>query len=333
LKRHLGIFLRGAGMGAADAVPGVSGGTIAFVTGIYEELIHTIKQFGPSAFVAWRRGGLPMLVVHLNLAFVVPLLVGIAASLISVAHLVVWLMDDHPLLLNGFFFGLVAASALVVSRHPADWKWWHLLLLVLGLVLAHFLPTLMPLVMQIGSPNLILVVGGAIAISALLLPGVSGSFLLLTMGLYGTVMQGIRSFDLGLIAIFGVGCLIGLFVFSRLLSWLLRHYHTATLQLLVGFIIGSLPVLWPWRELVRYQLGPEGQMIPLDYRYLTPGDYALLTGEAAQLVAVGALMLAGAALVLLLDRGGRRAHSTRQAGAAPATGAARESNKEEGSDA
>jgi len=333
LKRHLGIFLRGAGMGAADAVPGVSGGTIAFVTGIYEELIHTIKQFGPSAFAAWRRGGLPMLVAHLNLAFVVPLLVGIAASLVSVAHLVVWLMDDHPLLLNGFFFGLVAASALVVSRHPTDWKWWHLLPLVLGLVLAHFLPALMPLVLQIGSPNLILVVGGAIAISALLLPGVSGSFLLLTMGLYGTVMQGIRSFDLGLIAIFGVGCLIGLFVFSRLLSWLLRHYHTATLQLLLGFIIGSLPVLWPWRELVRYQLGPEGQMIPLDYRYLTPGDYALLTGEAAQLVAVGVLMLAGAALVLLLDRGGRRAHSTRQAGAAPATGAARESHKEEGSDA
>ncbi len=323
MKRHLGIFLRGAGMGAADAVPGVSGGTIAFVTGIYEELIHSIKQFGPSAFVAWRRGGLPLLAAHLNLAFVLPLLAGIAISLVSVAHLVVWLMDDFPQLLNGFFFGLVAASAVVVSRHPADWRWWHLLPLAAGLLLAQGLPSLMPLVTQLGNPDLVLVVGGAIAISALLLPGVSGSFLLLTMGLYGPVMQGIRGFDLGLIGLFGTGCLIGLFGFSRLLSWLLRHHHTATLQLLVGFIIGSLPVLWPWRELVRYQLGPEGQMIPLDYRYLTPADFAELTGDPARLPAVVALMLAGAALVLLIGRANR-----------PATPGSRQgADKEEGSDA
>ena len=336
MKRHLGIFFRGAGMGAADAVPGVSGGTIAFVTGIYEELIHTINQFGPGAFVAWRQGGLGRLALHLNLAFMLPLLAGIFLSLFSVAHLVVWLIDDYPLLLNGFFFGLVAASAVVVSRHPDDWRWWHLVPLAVGLLLAHGLPSLMPLVAQLGHPDLVLVVGGAIAISALLLPGVSGSFLLLTMGLYGTVMEGIRSFDLGLMALFGAGCLVGLFGFSRLLSWLLRHHHTATLQLLVGFIIGSLPVLWPWRELVRYQLGAEGQMIPLDYRYLTPADFAELTGAPAQLLAVVALMLAGAALVLLLGWANRsagadaaRPAARRAAAAGPRQGA----DKEEGSDA
>ncbi|MGQ4879682.1 DUF368 domain-containing protein [Billgrantia sp. LNSP4103-1] len=302
MKRQFSIFLKGAGMGAADAVPGVSGGTIAFVTGIYEELIHTIKQFGPSALPAWRRGGMAGLFTHLNLGFAVPLLLGIGLSLVSVAHLVVWLMDDHPLLLNGFFFGLVAASAIVVSRDPADWKLWHVVPLVVGLLLAHGLPSLMPWVNQLGSPTLVLVVGGAIAISALLLPGVSGSFLLLTMGLYGTVMQGIRSFDLALLSTFAVGCLIGLFGFSRLLSWLLRHYRTATLQLLIGFIVGSLPVLWPWRELVRYQLGPDGQMIPLDYRYLTPGDYANLTGEPGLMLPVVVAMVLGAALVLGLGR-------------------------------
>lgn len=301
MNRQVSVFLKGVGMGAADAVPGVSGGTIAFVTGIYEELIETIKQFGPAAFVAWRRGGLAGLATHLNLAFALPLLAGIAGSLISVAHLVGWLLEDRPLLLNGFFFGLVAASALVVSRHPADWKWWHLLPLIAGLVLAHWLPSLMPWVSQLGNPSLVLVVGGAIAISALLLPGVSGSFLLLTMGLYGTVMQGIRGFDLELLGLFAVGCAIGLFGFSRLLSWLLQRHHTATLQLLVGFIVGSLPVLWPWRELVRYQLGPQGQMIPLDHRYLTPGDYAVLTGESGLLWPVLATMLVGAALVLLLS--------------------------------
>ena len=302
MKRHVSIFLKGAGMGAADAVPGVSGGTIAFVTGIYEEFIFTIKQFGPKAFTAWRRGGWSALYTHLNLAFALPLLLGIVVSLASMAHLVVWLLEQHPLVLNGFFFGLVAASALVVSRHPADWRLWHLLPLFLGLLLAHGLPSLMPWIHLLGSPSLVLIVGGAIAISALLLPGVSGSFLLLAMGLYGTVMQAIRSFDLALLATFAVGCLIGLFGFSRLLSWLLRHYYTATLQLLIGFIIGSLPVLWPWRELVRYQLGPEGQMIPLDYRYLTPGDYAILTGESGLLLPVVGAMLFGAALVLTLGR-------------------------------
>lgn len=302
MKRQLSVFLKGAGMGAADAVPGVSGGTIAFVTGIYDELIDTIKQFGPSAFPAWRRGGLAGLISHLNLAFVVPLLLGIGLSLVSVAHLVVWLMEDHPLLLYGFFFGLVAASAIVVSRDPVEWKLWYVIPLVLGLMLAHWLPSLMPMVNQLGSPSLILIVGGAIAISALLLPGVSGSFLLLTMGLYGTVMQGIRSFDLALLATFAIGCLIGLFGFSRLLSWLLHHYRAATMQMLIGFIVGSLPVIWPWRELVRYQLGPEGQMIPLDYRYLTPGDYADLTGEPGLLLPVIVAMVFGAALVLLLGR-------------------------------
>ncbi|MBS9402881.1 DUF368 domain-containing protein [Halomonas sp. TRM85114] len=342
-------------MGAADAVPGVSGGTIAFVTGIYEELIHSIKQFGPSAFGAWRRGGLSGLTMHLNLPFLVPLMAGVAVSLISVAHLVVWLMADHPLLLNGFFFGLVAASALVVSRHPADWRWWHILPLIVGLLMAHWLPSLMPIIGLLGSQNLTLLLGGAIAISAMLLPGVSGSFLLLTMGLYGTVMDGIRGFDVGLLSIFGLGCLFGLFVFSRLLSWLLQHHHTATLQLLVGFIIGSLPVLWPWRELVRYQLGPEGQMIPLDYRYLTPGDYALLTGESAQLGGIVVLILIGSTLVLWLGRTGRtqpsagpddassqapdrdgspsRSEVAHHASSSQRTSSSKRTNKEEGSDA
>ncbi|WP_409228766.1 DUF368 domain-containing protein [Halomonas sp. PAR8] len=356
MKRYLATLLKGAGMGAADAVPGVSGGTIAFITGIYEELIHTIKQFGPSAFGAWRRGGVAGLVAHLNLPFLLPLLLGIAVSLVSVAHLAVWLLEDHPLLLNGFFFGLVLASALVVSRHPADWRWWHILPLIGGLLLANGLPSLMPLMSELGSQEVMLLAGGAIAISAMILPGVSGSFLLLTMGLYGTVMDGIRGFDLGLIGLFGMGCAVGLFAFSRLLSWLLDHHHTATLQLLVGFIVGSLPLLWPWRELVRYQLGPEGQMIPLDYRYLTPGDYGLLTGDAPQLVAVVALMLAGAFVVLLLDHSGRRSAAVRNdslsaagsqetsargadpqgansQGASSRETNSRETNKEEGSDA
>ena len=190
-RQPLGIFLRGAGMGAADAVPGVSGGTIAFISGIYEELINTIKQFGPSAIGVWRQGGWKALSLHLNLAFLVPLLAGVAVSLFSVAHLALWLMEAHPLLLDGFFFGLVAASALVVGQASSGWKLWYLLPLLVGLVLAQALPGMMPLVLLLGNEALVVMVAGCIAISAMLLPGVSGSFLLLTMGLYGTIMGAI----------------------------------------------------------------------------------------------------------------------------------------------
>ena len=301
-RRPIGLFLKGAGMGAADAVPGVSGGTIAFITGIYEELINTIKQFGPSAFGAWHREGWVGLSRHLNLAFLIPLLLGVAVSLVSVAHLALWLMEAQPLLLEGFFFGLVAASALVVGQAGERWKIWYLLPLLIGLMLAEWLPSLMPLVLMVGNESLVVILAGAIAISAMLLPGVSGSFLLLTMGLYGTIMGAIRSFDIGIIILFGMGCVVGLALSSRLLSWLLRRYHGATLQLLLGFIVGSLPVLWPWRELLRYQLGPDGQMIPLDYRYLLPSDYAVLTGASAQVTGVITLMVVGALLVVALNR-------------------------------
>lgn len=293
-------------MGAADAVPGVSGGTIAFITGIYEELINTIKQFGPSALLAWRRGGLAGLAQHLNLAFLIPLLAGVAVSLVSVAHLALWLMEAYPLLLAGFFFGLVAASALVVGRAGRGWRWGYLLPLAAGVLLAKLLPGLMPLVLLIGNDALVIMLAGAIAISAMLLPGVSGSFLLLTMGLYGTIMGAIRSFDLGIIVLFGMGCVIGLALFSRLLSWLLSRHRGSTLQLLLGFIVGSLPILWPWRELLSYQVGPHGQMIPLAYRYLLPSDYAVLTGASAQVAGVVMLMAGGVLLVVLLNR--RAAH-------------------------
>lgn len=313
MNRHLTIFLKGAGMGTADAVPGISGGTIALVTGIYEEFIHTIKQFGPSAFTAWRRGGWQALYVHLNLAFAIPLVLGIGASLFSVAHLVTWLMAEHALLLDAFIFGLVVASLVVVMGDLREWRWWHILALLLGLMLAKLLPALMPFISStLNVDAVLLIVAGAIAISAMLLPGVSGTFLLLTMGLYGRVMEGIKTLDMGLMLQFGIGCVIGLFFFSRLLSWLLRQYHAATLQLVIGFILGSLPLLWPWRELISYRLGPDGQMIPLDYRYLTPGDYARLTADSAQLLPVLALMLAGLVVVLAVGRSARKQACTQQ---------------------
>ncbi|MAM57628.1 MAG: DUF368 domain-containing protein [Salinicola sp.] len=286
------------GMGAADAVPGVSGGTIALIVGIYEELIETIRRFGPGAFGVWRQQGLAGLFTYLNLRFLVPLVLGIGASLVTIAHLVTWLMAHHQLLLNAFFFGLVLASAWVVMRQVGSWRWRYLLPVLLGLLLAAFLPRLLPDMSQAGDATLF--VAGAIAISAMLLPGVSGSFLLLVMGLYGTVMNGIKSFDLGLISIFGAGCLLGLFTFSRLLSWLLRHHHAMTLMTIVGFILGSLPQLWPWRQIASYRLAADGQQVALAYHYLLPSDYVAVTGQSSQWGVAAALIILGVVVVMCL---------------------------------
>lgn len=298
MKRIATILLKGMGMGAADAVPGVSGGTIALIVGIYEELIETIKRFGPGAFGVWRQQGLSGLIAYLNLQFLIPLVLGIGISLVTIAHLVTWLMSHHQLLLNAFFFGLVLASAWVVMRQVGHWRWRYLLPVALGLVVAAFLPRLLPDMSQAG--DAMLFIAGAIAISAMLLPGVSGSFLLLVMGLYGTVMNGIKSFDIGLIGIFGAGCLLGLFTFSRLLSWLLRHHHAVTLMAIVGFILGSLPQLWPWRQIASYRMAADGQQVALAYHYLMPSDYAAMTGDPSQWLVATALIIVGIVVVMCL---------------------------------
>ncbi|MFC0266624.1 DUF368 domain-containing protein [Kushneria aurantia] len=304
MKRPFSLFFKGMGMGAADAVPGVSGGTIAFVTGIYRELIETVRRFGPSALKALREGGLRGLAVHLNLAFLLPLLGGIAVSIASLAHLIGYLLEHQALLLNAFFFGLVAASAVVVSRRVERLRIGFVLPLLLGALLAHYLPVILPS----GGGSLMLFVAGAIAISAMLLPGVSGSFLLLTMGMYDTIIEAIRGLDIAILVQFALGCLVGLFTFSRLLSWLFRHHYATTLYLLIGFIVGSLPVLWPWRTLSSYEMTGDGKVVPLGYNLLSPGSFTAITGQPAQLWWALALMLVGFALVVLV---GERSGSDR----------------------
>lgn len=305
MKRIVTTILKGMGMGAADAVPGVSGGTIALIVGIYEELIETVKRFGPKAIGVWKDRGTQALFGYLNLRFLIPLVLGIGASLVTIAHLVTWLMASHELLLNAFFFGLVLASAWVVMRQVGHWRWRYLLPVLLGLLVAAYLPQLLPDMSQAGNPMLFF--AGAIAISAMLLPGVSGSFLLLVMGLYGTVMSGIKSFDIGLIAVFGGGCVVGLFTFSRVLSWLLRHHHALTLMAIVGFILGSLPQLWPWRQMLSYRMDAAGHPVALAYRYLMPADYTAVTGQPSHWLAATALIIVGVVVVMCL--GERKGHS------------------------
>lgn len=295
----LGIYARGLAMGAADAVPGVSGGTLAFITGIYELLLASLRALRPATFRQAYHQGWSYLWVAVNGRFLVTLFAGILTSLLALAHVVTWLLETHPLLLNGFFFGLILGSILLVSRRVQGWNVRALLFAILGMVLASSLADLLP---HISEPSpLIFLLAGSIAICAMLLPGVSGSFLLLVMGMYAHVMEAVKTFDALAVVSFVSGCLLGMLSFSHLLGWLFQHHRQATLALMLGFIIGSLPQIWPWKHLLQYQLTASGKVVPLIQRNILPWDYAQITGEASALMAVSVLMAAGLCMVLILE--------------------------------
>ncbi len=286
-------------MGAADVVPGVSGGTIAFISGIYEELLSSIRACTPLALVSLFRDGPRVFWQRINGTFLSVLFSGILFSIATLAHLIVYLLEFQALLLWSFFFGLIVASILfiwrqLVSKGPGEYMFF---LLGLGLALASAFATQVQL-----EPTPWLVFGaGMLAICAMILPGVSGSFILLLLGMYSVVLGAVNAGDAPLLAIFALGCGAGLVLFSHLLSWLLSRFHGATLALLTGFLAGSLAMVWPWRE----SDSGHGEGLNL----LAPSQYAQMAGDA-QLPAALGLMTVGFILVLLLEYlGGRQARS------------------------
>lgn len=240
-----GVFLRGMLMGAADIVPGVSGGTIAFITGIYQRLINALSSIGPHLIGQWRREGFASIWAAVDGSFLLALVSGIAVSVLTLARVIATLLESQPVLLWSFFFGLILASALVLTRHVQRWHRGTVLALLAGLVVAATIG-LSPAVTLPVAP-LSFFVAGFIAICAMILPGISGSFVLVLLGLYPAVLQAIRGFELVSLALFATGALCGLLVFTRLLRWLLASYHSVTLATLTGFLFGSLPVVWPWK--------------------------------------------------------------------------------------
>lgn len=242
------ITLKGLAMGAADVVPGVSGGTIAFISGIYEELIDSINKINPTALKLLKNEGISAAWRYVNGNFLLALLTGIAISVLSLAKLLKWLLEHHPVLLWSFFFGLVLASVILVARQIKKWKVMTVVGFILGAVVAWYITTLPP--MQDTSNTLFLLLAGALAICAMILPGISGAFILVLLGAYETVLEAVNEKDLKTIAIIGIGAVFGLLSFSRLLKYLFNHYKNATLAVLTGFIFGSLNKIWPWKEVV-----------------------------------------------------------------------------------
>ena len=240
-----GVFLRGMLMGAADIVPGVSGGTMAFITGIYQRLISAISSIGPHLLLQWRREGFASVWAAVDGCFLLTLLSGIAVSVFTLARLIALLLATQPVLLWSFFFGLILASALVLTRHVQHWHVGTVAALLAGLAIAATIG-LSPAVNLPVAPASFFV-AGFIAICAMILPGISGSFVLVLLGLYPAVLEAIRGFELIPLGLFAAGAACGLLAFSRVLRLLLANYHGTTLATLTGFLFGSLPVVWPWK--------------------------------------------------------------------------------------
>ncbi len=248
IKDYIIIALKGTAMGAADAVPGVSGGTIAFISGIYEELIATISNVNLSLFTTLKKEGFKAFWTQLNGNFILALLTGIIVSFVSFMRLAKFLIEQHPILIWSFFFGLIIASIFFVGKQIKKWNILTLISLILGVIAAYYVTSLPAL----GCNNnpYFLFIAGAIAICAMILPGISGSFILVILGAYKTLSDAFHDFDIKKIAIFAVGALVGLLSFSHLLKWLFKNYHNTTLAILTGFIFGSLNKIWPYKKTI-----------------------------------------------------------------------------------
>lgn len=296
---YLGIFFRGILMGAADIVPGVSGGTVAFITGIYDTLLASIKAVDLEFVSKVLKLDIKAAWDHVNGGFLLALLAGIATSIFSLARLVSWVLEHHPVPLWAFFFGLILASALVLVRHVDHWSVARLLCLLAGVATAATIALSPTVSMEIGLAGVFL--SGFLAICAMILPGISGSFILVLLGMYSTVLLALKSLDVLFIAVFIVGAACGLLCFSRLLHWLLRCFHQATMAVLTGFLFGSLLVVWPWKRVLQWVEGSHGQLKPAQQVPVTPGDFLASTGQDPQLWLCLGLMVAGFVVVWVID--------------------------------
>lgn len=299
VRRYLTLVLKGMAMGAADVVPGVSGGTIAFISGIYEELIESLRRINISALkLLWQKGpGAAW--DYINGNFLLAVFAGVGLSLLSLARVISYAMETQPILIWSFFFGLVCASVIYVARQLERWGIAEATALIVGTTMALGISLSNPA--QLPDSGWMLFIAGGIAICAMILPGISGSFILLLLGLYSTFLKAITEFDLLALGSFGAGCVFGLLAFSHVLSWLLKRYHGATLAALTGFLVGSLQMIWPWKHTVAFYENRHGEMEPLIQENLLPGQYAALVGENSQVLTALLAAVIGVVLVLGLE--------------------------------
>jgi len=279
------ITLKGLAMGAADVVPGVSGGTIAFISGIYQELIDSINNINGSLIKTLRKEGLKAAWKQANATFLLSLLIGIGISVLTFSKIITHLLETQPILVWSFFFGLIIASIVLIWKQITQWKLISILALLIGIGITYYITIARPVSSPESYPYLFL--SGFIAIIAMILPGISGAFILLLMGSYETVIGTINQFREGLtqmnlellstaflkLGIFAIGAIIGLKSFSKVLHWMFHHHKNTTLALLIGFMIGSLNKVWPWKEVLETRINSHGKTVPFIEKSILPQDF------------------------------------------------------------
>ena len=308
--------MKGAAMGVAEVIPGVSGGTIAFITGIYEKLLESISAFGPSLISLFRKEGFGAVWNKVNGNFLVFLVFGMGIGVVVGRYAIMEFLVKYPPIVWSFFFGLIIASIIYVGKQISKRDFIRVIAFILGTAIAYGI-TEIPLA-ETNESLWFIFLAGALAISALILPGISGSFILLILGLYQYIVHdslgGVFELDPQAILTmlcFGGGVILGLATFSRVVSWVYKNYHDTTLAVLSGFMLGALNAIWPWRipqtimmedgSVTSFVKGIEIDKVILDANAL-PAQYEALLGEPSFVVASIVSLIAGIAIVLILDR-------------------------------
>jgi len=296
---YLLVTLKGIGMGAADVIPGVSGGTIAFITGIYEELVDSIKSINYASVRKIWTAGLHSFWKAVNGNFLLSVVVGILISVVSLARILEYILINYPIQIWSFFFGLIIASAVFVARKIDRWNIIILIFFIAGIVAAFLITSFTPA--ETTNAYWFIFLSGALAICAMILPGISGSFILLLLGKYQFILNALNEGKIDVIAILLVGAVIGIISFANLLSWLLKRYHHITIALLAGFMLGSLNKIWPWKITISSFTDSHGELKPLVQQNVLPGRFAEALQTDPQIFSAVLLALAGIAIILLFE--------------------------------
>jgi len=296
---NLLLYIKGLAMGAADVVPGVSGGTIAFVTGIYIELINTIKSVNLRALQTLKSEGIGAAWRFINGRFIVTLLAGIFTSLFSLAQVMQYLLVEHPLLLWSFFTGLIVGSVIYLLRQNPLRSTHEKLLFFVGIGIAYGISISPPVVLEGTAVTMFL--AGSIALCAMILPGISGSFILVLLGLYPVFIGAIANLQIDILTAFALGGIVGLMLFSRLLSWLLARFETLVIATMCGFLIGSLSIIWPWKLVTSSITTDSGKVLVLSTDNLMPSEFLGLTGGDPQTFLCTVMFVFALSAVMGLD--------------------------------
>jgi len=299
IKKYVLTFLKGMAMGAADIVPGVSGGSIALISGIYQELLNSINSFSIPNLKLVRQLEIKAFYKAVNGSFLLSLLLGVLMSIFVLSSFITYLLKNHPIPLWSFFTGLILVSAFIILKEIKRWHLGVFFAVVIGTSLAWWVTNLPPT----STPNAIwfTFVSGAIAICAMILPGISGSFILLIMGQYEAILQAVNDKNFVKLFVFAIGCAIGILSFSRVVSWLLRKYHSSTIGLLAGFMLGSVNELWPWKIVISWRTSSSGEQKPFIDENILPTEYLAQVGEQPQIMAALIAFLFGIVLVLGIE--------------------------------